>query len=70
MMKTYALLIRKYMDNLQDGTWINSIAAYEEYDRKQAEYTNKMNKLYNRLNKHYNFDKEKFYALQDQAVMF
>jgi hypothetical protein len=58
------------MDNLQDGMWINSTAAYEEYDRKQAEYTSKMNKLYNRLHRYYNFDKEKFYALQDQAVMF
>lgn len=69
MLKVYALLIRKWMDNLQDG-YIDSIAAYKEYDRKQAEYTSKMNKLYNRLNKYYNFDKEMFYSLQDQAVMF
>lgn len=69
-MKVYALLIRKYMDNLQDEAYINSITAYEEYDRKQTEYTYKMNKLYDRLHREYNFDKEKFYALQDQAVMF
>jgi hypothetical protein len=68
MMKVYALLIRKWMDELQEGQWEGTIEYLEKYERKQQEYTYKMNKLYNRLKREYGFDKEKFYALQDQAV--
>ncbi|STO12823.1 Uncharacterised protein [[Flavobacterium] thermophilum] len=69
MMKVYALLIRKWMDELQEYQWDGTIEHFEKQERKQQEYTYKMNKLYNRLKREYGFDKEKFYALQDQAVM-
>ena len=70
MLKLYALLIRKYMDDLQAGMWEGSSEYLAEYDRKQAEYTVKMERLYNRLQQEHNFNKQRFYALQDQAVMF
>jgi hypothetical protein len=69
-MKTYANLIRKYMDDLQSGMWDGTIEHMNNYELKQNTYTNKMDKLYNRLKREYGFSKEKFYALQDQAVMF
>ena len=69
MMKVYALLIRKWMDELQEGQWEGTIEYLEKCDQKQQEYTYKMNKLYSRLKREYGFNKEKFYALQDQAVM-
>lgn len=69
-LKTYALLIRKWMDELQSGMYEGSSEFYAAYDRKQAAYTNNMNKLYKRLEREYGFTKDKFYALQDQAVMF
>ncbi|MBD1379168.1 hypothetical protein [Metabacillus arenae] len=69
-LKTYALLIRKWMDDLQTGAYEGSSEYFTNYDLKQQEYTNNMNKLYKRLQREYNFTKEKFYALQDQAVMF
>jgi hypothetical protein len=69
-MLKYAMLIRKYMDTLQDDIYIDSIEKYAIHDRKEAEYTYNMDRLYNRLQREHNFNKEKFYALQDQAVMF
>jgi hypothetical protein len=69
MMKVYALLIRKWMDELQEGQWEGTIEHLEKCERKQQEYTYKMNKLYSRLKREYGFNKEEFYALQDQAVM-
>lgn len=70
MLKTYALLIRRYMDTLQDGMYIDSIDKYAIHDRKEAEYSYNMDRLYSRLSREHGFNREKFYALQDQAVMF
>ncbi|PAD70690.1 hypothetical protein CHH83_02480 [Bacillus sp. 7586-K] len=68
--KTYALLIRKWMDDLQSGMYELSVNSQNEYDMKQAEYTKNMDRLFKRLQREHGFDKQKFYALQDQAVMF
>ena len=68
MMKVYVLLIKRWMDELQEGQWECTIEHLEKREQKQQEYTYKMSKLYKRLQREYGFDKEKFYALQDQAV--
>lgn len=69
-LKTYALLIRKWMDDLQSGMYELSVNRLNEYDMKQAAYTKNMDRLFKRLQREHDFDKEKFYALQDQAVTF
>lgn len=69
-LKTYALLIRKWMDDLQSGMYELSVSSLNEYDMKEAAYTKNMDRLFKRLQREQGFNKEKFYALQDQAVMF
>lgn len=41
MMKVYALLIRKWMDELQESQWEGTIKHFEKQERKQQEYTYK-----------------------------
>ncbi|MNG04078.1 hypothetical protein D3C84_871840 [compost metagenome] len=67
-LKTYALLINRWMMDLQSGMY--QINNTKDYVTKHIEYTENMDKLYKRLQREYNFTKEKFYQLQDQAVMF
>jgi hypothetical protein len=69
MLKVYALLINKWVNELYVGVWDGTIEHMEKFEQKQKEYTSKMNKLYKRLQREHGFDKEKFYALQDQALM-
>jgi hypothetical protein len=70
MMKVYALLIQKYLFELQDKAVELGFTQVEMLDEMERDYRIKMEKLYNRLLKYYGFDKKKFYALQDQAVTF
>lgn len=70
MLKLYALLIQRYIFDLQSGMWEGSTEYLIAYDTKQAEYTRKMDRLYKRLQREHNFDKQRFYALQDQSITF
>lgn len=70
MLKVYALLINKWMNELQYNFYLSTESDYIEYDKKQSNYSQKMDKLYKRLQREHGFNKEKFYSLQDQAVMF
>lgn len=65
----YALLIRRYMDELQDKAIKLGFTQLEMLEEMERDYSRKMKKLYKRLEREYGFDKQKFYALQDQAVM-
>ncbi len=66
-MLTYALLIRKYNDDLQSLAWNRNIHI-DVLQLKEKEYQRKMNRIYRRLHREYNFTKQKFYALQEQSL--
>lgn len=70
MMRVYALLIQKYNFELQDKVIEVGLSQLEMLQEMEKDYRVKMGKLYNRLNKYHGFDKQKFYSLQDQALMF
>lgn len=70
MMKVYGLLIQKYNFDLQDKVIEAGMSQLELLEEMEQDYLAKMEKLYNRLRKYHNFDKKKFFQLQDQSVMF
>jgi hypothetical protein len=66
----YAQLLRKYVDESQSLGWTGESIHFEKVDELHAQYRRKMERLFTRLEREYGFDKQKFYALQDQAMMF
>jgi hypothetical protein len=70
MMKVYALLIQKYNFDLQDKVIEVGMSHLELVEEIYNSHQEKMKRLFDRLQKYHNFDKKKFWALQDQAVTF
>ncbi|MCP1159377.1 MULTISPECIES: hypothetical protein [Bacillus] len=70
MLKTYALLIRKWMDDIKFQCWNLNFTHDHLIDVIHGQYEAKMQRLFKRLEKQYGFDKAKFYALQEQAMSF
>lgn len=62
-MVAYLRLIRKYMDDCQEFGWSQK----GDIELKQKEYDRNMDRVFNRLQREHNFNRQKFYELQEQA---
>lgn len=62
-MIVYLRLIRKYMDDYQEFGWLQK----GDIELKQKEYDRNMDRVFNRLQREHNFNRQKFYELQEQA---
>lgn len=62
-MVVYLRLIRKYMDDFQEFGWFQK----GDIELKQKEYDRNMDRVFNRLQREHNFNRQKFYELQEQA---
>lgn len=62
-MVVYLRLIRKYMDDFQEFGWSQK----GDIELKQKEYDRNMDRVFNRLQREHNFNRQKFYEIQEQA---